>query len=319
LCSVAVLRGYVGTDTYSYHLQYDLIISNEAYDLKLFLIEPAFIVIGKLVEFAGGDSFAYVSLIGVIQALLVIFILKRIERPDLFLMFYVSTFYLSFHFNIIRASTSLLLILISLLWVKKGGAKFYITLWSSVLFHYTAILIVLYILLYRRFSEKKYISGIVSILSLSAIIAYSLAIFGDEFIFVKYHEYINTSLRLEQETGVGFLFLLCLYLGLAVTLFKENSLEAIFFALPVILIKVFAINYPLLVRLECFILPVFILFLTKDVFKDSRRCIINIIIVVLCILNIYGVVSALPIDDRDLDFAHRASPYIPYHTLFDIK
>lgn len=318
LGAVASLRGYVGTDTYSYHLQFDWITSQEYFDAKLLIIEPAFVLIAKLVELVGGDSFAYVASIGILQTLLIIFILRRIERPEPFLIFYIATFYINFHFNIIRASTATLFIMISLMWIKEGGYKFLIPLWASVFFHYTAILFVAYVMLYKQFKEKKYVYLPLLILLILAAVFGIITMFSDV-LYLKYGGYLE-DLEVVRGLGIGLLLQLVLYVGLGVITFKRSKMDMIFFALPVVLIKILSVPYPILGRLEAFSLPLFLLVLTKDAVYSWQRELSSGILVVLSLLNVYSVVSGLPAaDTQGGDLAHISSPYIPYHTLFEAK
>ena len=317
LGAVASLRGYVGTDTYSYHLQFEQIKSQDNFDETVLLIEPAFFAIGKFIQFIGGNSFVYVSFIGIMQTVLVIFILTKIKNPALFLLFYIATFYLEFHFNILRASTSSLIILISLLWIKEGGPRFYITLLASFLFHYAAIFVIVYVLLYRQFLNKKYVSAILLVLLLSIAIYGIITIFYDIFL-IKYRYFLETDMMDERYFGMGVLLKLCLYIGLAVTLIRKNLLEIIVFVLPLALIRLSMLRYPVIAgRVESFVLPLLIFILTNDDVKNWKR---DVIIIALSMLNVYGVLSTISHEkEMKVDFKYSVSPYVPYHTLFDVN
>ncbi len=318
LGAVASLRGYVGTDTYSYHLHFELIKSTEGFGAVALGIEPGFVLIGKLISFAGGDSFAYISFIGVLQTLLVLFIIRRIERPHLFLFFYTATFYLSFHFNILRASTSLLLILVALLWIKEGGFRFYFVLFLSVLFHYVAALIVFYVLLYKECKEKRYIAGATVLLVGAAAVYGAMSVF--ENVVVKYGMYLQGDFVMERDFGIGLLLQIILYLGLGLTLLKQGVPDFIFFALSLAALKYLAVDYPIMGRLESYVLPMLMLVLTRDAATGWRRHVSGAIIVALGMLNVYGVLSGLYAESGGVfDPVHSASPYIPYHTVWGIE
>ncbi len=212
-----------------------------------------------------------------------------------------------------------MLILIALLWIKVGGLKFYFVLWSSVFFHYAAILVVAYVLFYKQFRERKYISGVL-ILLMSLMVMYgAITMFGDV-IIAKYSQYLQGDFAVKRDFRIGLLLLIFLYLGLGLTLLKQSTLDFIFFVLPLVVIKYFALDYPIMGRLESFILPMLMLVLTKDVIKSWRRDISSVIIVILSIINVYGVLSGLSIGrDGVFDAVHSASPFIPYHTFWGIK
>lgn len=314
---IASLRGLVGTDTFSYHLQFQLIKSFELFDKDSLTIEPAFVAIAKLVELSGGDSFAYISFVGILQTLLLIYLLRRLESPALFLIYYIATFYIIFHFNIIREATSLLLLMISLTWIKEGGRMFFTTLLASLFFHYTAILFIPYMLLYKQFKDRKYVSLMWLIPMILAVIFGVLTLFRDV-LNAKYEGYSNEEgLEATRGIGMGLLLQLFLYAGLGVTLFKRGKIDLIFFVLPVILIKILIVRYPLLMRLEMFFNISLLCLLTKDAVEGWQRELSGVILVALSLLNIYGTINYISNENAQMtDLAHSLSPYIPYHTMF---
>lgn len=317
LGAVASFRGLVGTDTYAYHLQFEEIRTIDAFDKNALKIEPAFVMIAKLIQLFGGNSFAYIFFIGILQTLLLILIIRRLYAPALFLICYIASYYISFHYNIIREATSLLLIMISLTWLKEGGWKFFITLIASLFFHYSSIFFVPYVLLYKQLTERKYIALLYSIPIIVVFTFVMITMVSDVLIdkYDRYGDELNKASVL--NSGIGFLLRMFLLVGLGVILFKRSKLDATFFVLPVILIQIFSINYPLLSRFNMFFYLSLFLLLTQDVVKDWQRQLTRVIIVVMSLLTVYGSLQSLSKNDQPLDEVHSMSPMIPYHTLFD--
>jgi hypothetical protein len=311
---IASIRGYVGTDTFAYHTQFEVISRFNTLDENTLRIEPAFIAIARFIELFGGDSFGYVLSIGVLQTCLLMFILRRLERPSLFLVFYIATFYISFQFNILREGTSLLLIAISLIWIKADESKFFFTLLASIFFHYSSLLFVPYLLLYKKFLKKERVS-MLSILIILMIIFGAAILLGD-IINDKYEIYADEDQGGMSDFGFGLLLNLSLWILLGVILFKKNKIDVIFFILPIVLTKMLMVRYPIFYRIEFFFTFSLILLLTKNTVKDRE----SVIISVISLLNVYGKLNGIFSEQfKSYDLAHSLSPYIPYHTLFDIN
>ena len=186
-------------------------------------------------------------------------------------------------------------------------------------FHYSSILFVPYILLYKQLKEKQFVSLLLLTLIILALSFGIITLLADVFI-EKSSGYAVESKLIETKfgTGIGFLLKLSLYVGLAVTLIKGSKLDVIFFVLPLILIKILIIPYPLLGRVEIFFSVSFLLLLTQDAVKGWQRKVSREIIVALSLLNVYGTLQSISEGDaQPNDLAHSLSPYITYHTLFD--
>lgn len=315
----ASFRGYVGTDTYAYHSQFQQIASESDLE-KIFLIaEPAFVVIAKCIVLIGGNSFTYIFVIGILQMLLVMYILTKLERPGLFLIFYIATFYINSHFNIIRASTASLILLVSLLGMREGGCRFHVPLWASLLFHYTSILLIAYILMYKQIKEKNYVTALV-VTTILSLCAFSYFVPLMDLFTLKYALYLEEEIEVNRSIGIGLFVQLLLYMGLSAVLLFKHKTEAMFWLLSVVIIKLYTLSFPILGRVEAYFLSVLILLLTKDSFSGWKHQLIVLILVAISIMNAYGVVSGLPRADAEIkDFEHNMSPYIPYHTAIDVQ
>lgn len=315
---IASIRGYVGTDTYSYHVLFDSIIRLDFFDERgFFLAEPAYVIIAHLVDLCGGSSFVFVSVIGILQTLLLVHILTRIEMPALFLMFYIASFYFVFNFNIIRQGLSILFIAASLTWIKEGWLMFVFALAISALCHYSSFLLVPYMLIYKQAKERSYFY---LVLLVPVIIMYFLNIVFDSDIYnVRYSGYFQQYLSEGSGIGFGFFLQVPFYIGLGLVMSKKNRLDFVFFAIPYIILRFISAQYPLANRYLLFFLICFVLLVTNDVLAGRRRQISNLILIMLIITNIFNGLKALSTaDDQSYDFVHRASPYIPYHTMYDI-
>ena len=106
----SALRGYVGTDTYSYHLIY--LGFNAADRAALYTrMEPLFALIVDVFNCIGVGSFFFISLIAIFQGALLWRLIRALPRPAEFLALYMAIFYLNLHFNILRQGISVLFML----------------------------------------------------------------------------------------------------------------------------------------------------------------------------------------------------------------
>ncbi|MGE5471036.1 MAG: EpsG family protein [Bacteroidota bacterium] len=315
---VASIRGFVGTDTLSYHHQYNWIVDYSDSEYEGFRVEPAFYGLGKLIGYFGGNSYAYVFLIGVIQATFLVYLLLKIENPIVFLVFYVSAFYINFHFNILRAGSATLIVLISMLHLRdRDGKKFYGLLWSSILFHYTAIFAIVYITIYRQLLERQYKRIAYVLLSVVVFVLIVLPFFG-EFLFDKYGFYLDQNLEDSVGYGVGFFVLMFSYIALGIAMYVNGmKLEVFYILIPFLIVRLFALNYPILGRVEAYLLPILLLCINQVRWRVNG---LILILLSISFLNMYGTLTQLSVSDSLInDVEHSGSPYIPYNTFFMIN
>ena len=151
LTCFAALRGYVGTDTGAYHSMFSN-FSNESLADVLGVVEPIFALLIKAAATFSDDSFVFVVLIALIQGLLLARVATTSNNPLDFLAIYVTIFYLNFHFNIVRAGTAILFLILAMRVPKEDDnqTKFYALGVAAILAHYSAVIGFLPLLLLRQ-------------------------------------------------------------------------------------------------------------------------------------------------------------------------
>lgn len=117
------LRGDVGLDTLNYTSIYNSLDSYSGLMIRASSIEPLFLIISYIHKNYIDNETLYFLLISFFQALLLYRLIKRFDNLGsfIFLLFYSFIFYLEFHFNVVRVSLAVLLLLNSL--VNCGSNK----------------------------------------------------------------------------------------------------------------------------------------------------------------------------------------------------
>lgn len=97
-----VYAGRIGTDADHYHYLFNM--ANE------FPLEPGFSVLMIGAKKIGLHFIGFARLLAVTQIVLLALIVKRLRDPLFFLLFYISTVYVDFEFNVVRNALALLVI-----------------------------------------------------------------------------------------------------------------------------------------------------------------------------------------------------------------
>lgn len=314
---VAAIRGYVGTDTYSYHLHFQMLTEAKSIFAMLLITEPIFIVLAKLVSIVGGSSFLYVFGISVLQILLLLYVVGRVAKPGLFLLLYVSTFYVDFHFNILRASTALLFVLAALVNLRRGLIYYFPFLVAAVFSHFTAVFVLFYVLGYRLYLTRRYYFLLFFILISVFFVYFALY----DIALLKYAEHVDSTVR--SDFGLGLVLLLCSYSFVALLLWKKCRALVVLFLFPVIFSRILNLFFPEIShRVIVYFLPAFfVLYLDRAMFYSDRiRHLLKISFLFIAMLNLNGVFSTLSSDvNWKYDSTHSVSPYVPYSTMFGVQ
>lgn len=317
LGSVAAIRGYVGTDTYSYHLHFGMIANAQNVVAMLLVTEPIFVILAKLISVLGGGGFQYIICIAVLQMILLIYVVDKIEYPAVFVIMYVATLYLDFHFNILRASVALLFVLAALVNLNKGFISYFPFLFAAFLSHYTAAFVLFYVVGYKLYLNKNYIW----LLFCVAASVFFVYVFLIDLVVLKYSDHVDAEFR--SDFGVGLLLLLFAYISISFLLWRNCRDLVVLFLFPVIFSRVLNLFFPEIShRILVYFLPAFlVLFLKQNsLVLKSKSILLKIAFFVLVALNLNGTLSTLASDvSWKHDDAHSASPYVPYTTLFGVS
>lgn len=200
----SALRGYVGTDTYSYHQIFWDATDQTRGDLYS-RIEPLFGVLIDLFSSLGFGSSIFIAAISVLQGALLLFVVRLLPNPAMFLASYVAILFINLHFNIIRSGVSILFVLIALGLMQQGSRC--LLGWAisglSVAAHYSAFVFVGPLLIF--FNRGRYKIFLVSVLSLFFLGGlYYIGVNDD--LLGKMSIYSEVLSEPRRQTGGGTLF-----------------------------------------------------------------------------------------------------------------
>ncbi|MBL3554924.1 EpsG family protein [Marinobacter denitrificans] len=136
-------RGDTGIDTYSYQYYFNEVFNAWGSWKFIFLKEPVFYSIVYIISnFFGSFTFLLV-VISFVQTFILFKVFSSLTNKYIFLFFYISIYFIDYHFNVLRASLALLFFLYSLSLMGCGRLKAsYVMLLFSIFSHFSAIIFV---------------------------------------------------------------------------------------------------------------------------------------------------------------------------------
>lgn len=182
---VAGLRGDVGQDTFNYQQHY--INLNDFNDFLMILSskEPFLYIIMYPHKIYFDDYTGFLLLVSLLQITLLSYATKGMYHRATFLAIYILVIFLEYHFNLLRASLSLLFFLCSLR-VAETNKKKSILFFCLALFSHLTALIFLPILLLSLKLKVRHFIFIISFFLCTVIV---VAIFFSEIILYKISAY----------------------------------------------------------------------------------------------------------------------------------
>ena len=321
LTAFAALRGYVGTDTGAYHTMFERYADESTLEV-LGAVEPMFALLLKGVSLLSDSSFAFVVAISLVQAVLLLTVLARHQDPATFLALYTSTFYLSFHFNVLRASVAALLLLLAIDHLRsRETIKFYSVGVLSMLAHYSAAFFVLPMTAMRR----NLATGLLLFATLSAAALGIIYLLASDGRLLQYALYVATIDATDgAQYGAGLLALFVLYLVIYLcTLSRSNvrPLTLLFAAWCVV--RVASNYYQFIDRVEVVLNLVLLFLMTGHQPSGQAKAVRQVALLLLVLLNLYGTLNGLEASDRgavegfDTDPSRYNSAYLPYRFIWD--
>ena len=223
----AAVRGYVGTDTYSYHMIFVDNSSEAILDIAK-IIEPLFALLIKSTALITDNSFVFIALISIIQGLILMKLVNTSKNPVDFLLIYIAVFYLNFEFNILRAGTAVLL----LVWAnqipndEENRKKFYLIGIAAVLTHYSAVIGFLPMVLLRQKEVNTRLLA-TALIVIALVCAYYFVI-GNEALYGKYLIYSGEfGFEESSATNRSFIFSLPIYFLLYISVVNRKNVLGI--------------------------------------------------------------------------------------------
>jgi hypothetical protein len=324
LTCFAALRGYVGTDTYAYHTMYSD-FSNASLTDVLGVVEPIFAFLMKAVALFSDDSFAFVVSMAILQGLLLAQVAATSKNPLDFLAIYVTIFYLNFHFNIVRAGTAVLLLILAMRVPKEdeNQVKFYAFGAAAVMAHYSAIIGFLPLLLLRHRAANAKTLGIGLLVVVMGSVYYFAT--ADELPLARYLAYLDI-LAPDVKTTVSLSFILGIPLYLLLYLSAVNKRNRVGLTL-LFTVWLFArwltSIYTLFGRVEMIINALLLFSMIELALVGWRRQLRKVAVTGLTVMWLFGSLLGLQEESSIMDALgtwdtlYQASPFIPYKFIWD--
>lgn len=103
----AALRGNVGTDTFAYKSFFNSFGTEK---LNLLTFEPLFVLYSYLIHLVWANDQFFIFIISITTGALIYYNVKLIEEKSLFLLFYLTSYYVVFNLNLMRFGMGILLV-----------------------------------------------------------------------------------------------------------------------------------------------------------------------------------------------------------------
>jgi len=320
----AALRGYVGTDTYAYHSMF-ADYSGEPVGDVLVVVEPIFALLMKAVGLFSEDAFAFVISIAIVQGLLLARLATTSKRPLEFLAIYVTVFYLNFHFNILRAGTAMLLLILAMRVPKENEhqLKFYGYGIAAVLTHYSTLIGFLPLIVLRQRAATARPLAIGLLASVVGFLAY-LATAPESWV-ARYAAYADIlTPDVSNAVSLSFVLAIPLYLLLYVSVVDERNwirftlLFSIWF-----LARWLTSIFTLFGRIEIIINALLLFSIIELPVIGWRQSARRIALIGVTVMWLFGSLLGLYEEDAILagmgvsEGLYAMSPFIPYKFLWD--
>jgi EpsG family len=290
----AATRGYVGTDTYSYHL---IFVENGPQDIVSIskVIEPLFAVLIKVTALIFSSSFVFVALVSIIQGIILVKLVNTSKNPVDFLMIYIAVFYLNFSFNILRAGTAVLLLVLAnrIQNHERNKVKFYLFGVAAVLTHYSALIGFLPMIYMRQIRKTtKFLA--VALIVIAAVLMYYFML-SNEALYGKYMVYSEAFDSNEsQATSKSFIFSLPLYLMLYISVVnRKNLLGVTSLFLVWFLVRWTTSQFMLVGRIEIIVNALLLFSVIEYSLISWRGRLRSIALVGLTVMWLYGTLTVL--------------------------
>jgi hypothetical protein len=326
LACFSALRGHVGTDTYAYHSMFST-FSNDSLGDILGIVEPLFALLMKSVALFSDNSFVFVVLISIIQGLLLARVAATSKNPLDFLAIYVTIFYLNFHFNIVRAGTAILLLILAMRVPKESGNQttFYAFGVAATMAHYSAIIgFVPMLLIRQRAANAKMI--FIALVVLTSGAAFLLAT-ADEHLLSKYLTYADL-LGSDTANSISLSFILGipLYLLLYISAVNRRNLAGLTLMFVVWLsARWLTTVFSLFGRVEVVINALLLFSIIELALVGWRQRLRKVAVTGLTVMWLFGSLLTLQEESSIMDrlgvsdSSYLLSPYVPYKFIWDVE
>jgi hypothetical protein len=188
----AGLRGNVGTDTFAYKNFFNSFGTD---NFNVLTFEPLFVFYAFLIHLIWANDQFFIFLISCTTGILIYYNLKLIEEKALFLLFYLTTYFVMFNLNLMRFGVGLLLVSYPFLLSLKGKKPKLYLYFLGFLTHFTTLFTLLITI------QKRHI------LKIAIFLGVFFLLIGN-FLFEKFKTYIFLALITVGKFHVDFGLLL---------------------------------------------------------------------------------------------------------------
>lgn len=315
---LAGLRGFNGTDTYSYHIMFREYKNLDFFE-QLKAIEPLFVFLIAAVALFSSNSFVFTGVISILQAGILISLVKTSKEPATFLLIYIAVFFIEFEFNILRTGISLMLLMLAARYSNRDSkAIFYSISFAAMLFHFTSIIGFIYLSLSV---EKKVSRKIFLILLLALLVSLIGYFIMDSSRLGKLNYYLNNFEKMEiASPGVGFFGGQILYLMLFIATFDKNKyLRQIILITTIVALDWLTLRFEYFDRIRIVFVALFLLQGIDNQTIGLRNLLKKLSLTGIVILSLYGNIVNMDRISKstELDFFHSKSPYVPYRFFWE--
>jgi len=301
--------------------------ADQDFGYLLEIVEPIFALLIGMVAALSGESFAFVIAIGLLQGLLLMQLIKSSRSPVDFLMIYIGIFYLSFQFNVLRAGTGILFLLMAsrVPREERNQAQFYFFGVAAVLSHYSTLLAFIPMLFLRiPLSNPK---ALIPAISLMTAGAYYFLVFSWEAIGAKYLIYSDLlAPDVTNTLSMTFILGLPIYLAIFTTAVTRKKWIGLAFLLAVwIGLRWLTSIFSLAGRVEMIVNAMLLFYMIEIPSDGWRKKLRGFSVSVLTVMWVAAALFGLANEDKimtNLDVVsdvYLSSPFTPYHFIWEIK
>ena len=265
---ISMYAGDIGTDVLSYVSLYE--------DADESLLEPGFKLLMIIAKALGADFRAFAVFISLTELILLVFIVRRLQDPLLFMLLYVSFFFFNFHFNQIRIGLALLTVGAFYVSLRRGGL---VAIFIAPMIHYASVFAVA---MHRLSVMRNKRSAIVALLAFALIVTSIFVLLRNSYLHlpegVGYRGYLEGTFVSEKKV---FYPALLLKLALFWMLCRGGANVVYFWAFAIVVFMIHGID-PVLSRVSDIIFFMGSLELCMRMrFTKNRRLILLLASVVL--------------------------------------
>lgn len=258
-------------------------------------------------------------MISILQGYILLRLVNTSKKPAIFLMIYVAVFYLEFEFNVLRAGTAIMFLVLASRYVLHfEKTKFFILGFSAILMHYSAFVGFLILVFLRGDSRRDKL--LTTLLSAVAALV-NLYFFTDEFRLNKFLVYSESIAKESNSSfGVGFIAIQFLYILYYVSVVKEKTFASQTFLLVLWLILMWAaISFSFVDRIKIIVSALFLFLGIESTLSGWRSRLRSYVILGIAVVSLLGNLKNIEniSSMKDLDFNYASSPFVPYKFMWE--